>query len=133
MLATLLLMLAAVQEPEIVVTRSAAVPAIERILEADNIDIDALPPREVALRMQAIGRGAAPTAFWQTYQAHVRAWTAYADALEAERGRAPGDPAPPGEEWAVGQARAEINRTFDAVELLARRHGARLPLPRTRL
>jgi hypothetical protein len=83
--------------------------------------------------MAEIRQGAAPTAFWRAYKAHVRAWTLYADAVEAERRRAPGEPAPPGSEWAVGEARTAINATFDAVEAFARHHGARIPLPRTRL
>jgi hypothetical protein len=134
MLATFLLALAVTAaEPDIVVRRSAAQPAIERILKADNLDVDALAPREVAQQMQSIQQGAAPAAFWQAYRAHVRAWIRYADALEAAGRRAPGEPAPPGTEWAVGEARSAINATFDAVEALARQHGARIPLPRTRL
>ena len=133
MLATLLFMIAAVQEPEIVVSRSAATPAIERILKADNLDIEALSPREVAERMKVIERGASPENFWQAYQAHVRAWAAYADAVDAARKLPPGEPQPTGSEWAVGKAKTEINRTFDTVELLARRYRARIPLPRTRI
>jgi hypothetical protein len=132
MLATLLFIVVAAAEPEIIVRRSAAQPAIERILKADNLDVDALAPREVAERMQDIQQGAAPSAFWQAYQAHVRAWTDYADALDRSRRRGSGDPVSAGSEWAIGKARAEINRTFGEVEQLARRYGARLPLPRTR-
>jgi hypothetical protein len=134
MLATFLLALALnAAQPDIVVRRSAAQPAIERILKADNLDVEALAPREVAQQMQSIRQGAAPSAFWQAYQAHVHAWTRYADALEAAGRRAPGEPPSPGSEWAVGEARTAINTTFDAVEALARQHGARIPLPRTRL
>jgi hypothetical protein len=133
MLATLLFLLSAVTEPEIVVRRSAAQPAIERILKADNLDIDRLSPREVSDRMKEIGQGASPDAFWQAYQAHVAAWTDYADALEAASKLKPGEPRPARSEWAVGRARARINRTFETVELLARRYGARVPLPRSRL
>ena len=133
MLATLLLCLTlASAEPEIVVSRSAAAPAIERILKADNLDNDALAPREVAERMAEIQQGAAPAVFWQAYQAHVGAWVRYADAIDAARKRAPGEAPPRDSEWAVGKARSEINKTFDAVEKLARRYGARIPLPRSR-
>jgi hypothetical protein len=133
MLATLLFLLSAVTEPEIVVRRSAAQPAIERILKADNLDIDRLSAREVSDRMKEIQQGASPDAFWQAYQAHVAAWTDYADALDAVSKLRPGEPRPAGSEWAVGRAKARINRTFETVELIARRYGARVPLPRPRL
>jgi hypothetical protein len=130
MLATLLFIVVATAEPEIIVRRSAAQPAIERILKADNLDVDALAPSEVAERMQDIQQGAAPSAFWQAYQAHVRAWTDYADALDPRSGGALEIRCLRG---AIGRsARAEINRTFGEVEQFARRYGARLPLPRTR-
>lgn len=91
MLATILFTLSlSAAESDVVITRSAATPAIERILNADNVDIDALSPREVASAMARIQRGAAPAAFWRAYQAHVRAWTAYADALDAIAKRHPG-------------------------------------------
>ncbi|GAA4002009.1 hypothetical protein [Sphingomonas humi] len=133
MLATLFALSLAAAEPDIVVSRSAAIPSIERILAADNLDIEALSPREVAAAMAGIKRGAAPAAFWQAYQAHVRAWTSYADAIDAVAARPPGEPAPASAEWAVGTARTAINATFDEVERQARHQGARLPLPRTRL
>lgn len=131
MLATLLFMLAA--EPDVVVSRSAAIPAIERILKADNLDVDALAPQEIAERMRDIRQGAAPRDFWAAYQEHVRAWSDYAAALDRVAKRQPGEPAPPGNEWAVGEARIRVNTTFDVVERLARRRGATIPFPRTRI
>ena len=92
-------------EPDVVITRSAAIPAIERILKADNLDVDALSPQEIAAAMQGIRQGAAPRDFWDAYQAHVKAWTDYAAALDAAARRKPGELAPSGSEWAVGQAR----------------------------
>lgn len=133
MLATLLFLAAVTAEPEITVRGSAARPAIERILKADNLDVEVLSPREVADAMRGIQQGAAPRAFWLAYRAHAKAWAAYADALAAARHRPAGEPAPVGTEFAIGQARVEINRSFDEVEALARRYGARLPLPRTRV
>jgi Ser/Thr protein kinase RdoA (MazF antagonist) len=131
MLATLLFLLAA--EPDVVVSRSAAVPAIERILKADNLDVDGLAPQEIAAAMRDIRQGAAPRDFWIAYQAHVRAWSDYAAALDAAAKRQPGEPPSAGSEWAVGEARTRINATFDTVERLARTRGATIPLPRTRI
>ena len=48
---------------DVVVRSSAARPAIMRILEADNLDLDRLPAQDVAGRMQDIERGAAPAGF----------------------------------------------------------------------
>jgi len=131
MLATLLFLFAA--EPDIVITRSAAVPAIERILAADNLDVDTLSPQEIAAAMRDIRQGAAPREFWVAYQAHVKAWNDYAAALDAAAMRKPGELAPTGSEWAVGEARTRINATFDEVERLARLRGATIPLPRTKV
>ena len=131
MLATLLFLLAA--EPDVVVSRSAAIPAIERILKADNLDVDELAPQEIATSMRDIRQGAAPRDFWIAYQAHVRAWSDYAAALDAAAKRQPGEPPSAGSEWAVGEARTRINATFDTVERLARTRGATIPLPRTRI
>lgn len=61
MLATLLFLLAA--EPGVVVSRSAAVPAIERILKADNLAVDDLAPQEIAASMRDIRQGATPRDF----------------------------------------------------------------------
>ncbi|GAA4021874.1 hypothetical protein GCM10022280_23080 [Sphingomonas swuensis] len=131
MLATLLFLYAA--EPDVVVTRSAAVPAVERILKADNLDVETLSPQEIAAAMRDIRQGAAPRDFWVAYQAHVKAWNDYAAALDAAARRQPGELAPSGSEWAVGDARTRINATFDEVERLARIRGATIPLPRTRV
>jgi hypothetical protein len=131
MLATLLFLLAA--EPDVVVSRSAATPAIERILKADNLAVDDLAPQEIAAAMRDIRQGAAPRDFWIAYQAHVRAWSDYAAALDATAKRQPGEPPPAGSEGAVGEARTRINATFDTVERLARTRGATIPLPRTRI
>ena len=129
MLATLLFLLAA--EPDVVVSRSAAVPAIERILKADNLAVDDLAPQEIAAAKRDIRQGAAPRDFWIAYQAHVRAWSDYTAALDAAAKRQPGEPPPARSEWAVGEARTRINVTFDTVERLARTRGATIPLSRT--
>ena len=131
MLATFLLSLAlASQQPEVTVQASAAVPAITRILDADNLDVESLPPREVAERMRLIPRGAAPKPFWDAYQEHVRAWSDYAAAREKSRSAdlLSADPSP-----AVGEARVRINHSFDRVEKVARAYGVFVPIPRTRL
>ena len=77
LLAAALAALSAAPSPapaDIVVQSSAARPAIERILRADNLDVDNLPAREVADTMADIPRGVAPLDFWQAYREHVRAW-----------------------------------------------------------
>src|SRR5687767_2363811 len=74
-----------VKGDDVVVQSSAARPAIHRILEADNLDVDRLPADEVAARMQEIRRGVAPIDFWAAYQDHVRAWTDYAEAKARAR------------------------------------------------
>jgi hypothetical protein len=116
---------------DVVVAASAAKPAIMRILEADNLDIETLPASEVAERMSEIRQGAAPAEFWIAYQAHVRAWQDYARAkARAQRVDAlSGDTIDGG---AIVDARTRINRTFDAVELIAKRFGAWPPRTQTR-
>ena len=136
MLLATLLMLASFEPPpeppsapaEIVVLRSAAKPAIQRILRADNLDVERLPPRQVADRMEAIPQGAAPRDFWLAYQAHVRAWRAYADATDRSRSANPLkiDTAPDGHGIAV--ARKLINTTFNDVERVAAHYGVKPPL-----
>ena len=104
-----------------------------RILEADNLDVEALPASEVAARMGAITQGAAPSEFWTAYRAHVRAWEDYALAKNRVRG-ADALTGPSLEEaGAVVAARGRINATFDAVEATARRFGAWPPRVQTRL
>lgn len=121
------------QSDEVVVSASAARPAIERILHADNLDVERLSAREVADTMAEIPRGRAPAEFWIAYRAHVRAWQDYAAAKERS-GRSSSldiDKAPDGA--AIADARQRINTTFDLVEELARNYGARLPITATRL
>ena len=114
---------------EVTVRASAARPAIERILKADNLEVEQLAPQEVAAAMEAIGRSAAPADFWEAYQAHVRAWRRYADLQASARRSSPLtlDAAP-----GLGAARLQINRTFAEVERVARRYGVRVPRPRVR-
>jgi hypothetical protein len=118
---------AASPPPEVVVRASAARPAIERILRADNLDVEHLPARDVADIMSDIPRGGAPIDFWTACQAHVRAWQDYADAKERARRASPTDidSAPDGA--AIADARKRISSTFGLVEKIARQYGARLP------
>jgi hypothetical protein len=113
--------------PDVVVRASAARPAIERILRADNLDVEHLPASDVADIMSEIPRGGAPLDFWTAYQAHVRAWQDYADAKERARRANPTDidNAPDGA--AIADARKRISSTFDLVERIAREYGVRLP------
>jgi hypothetical protein len=124
---------APVKGEDVVVQSSAARPAIQRILEADNLDIERLPAGEVAARMREIGRGAAPVEFWTAYQEHVRAWADYAEAKERARQSDPlqVDDAPDGR--AIAAARRRINATFDVVEAIAKRYQAWPPRTPTRL
>ena len=108
------------QEPEIVVGVSLARQEIERILEADNLDLAALSPREVAEAMASIPRGRAPQDFWDRYQGHLRAWQWYA-ALASTEGVSGHD---------VLDAEDMVNATFADVETIALKYGARLPDPR---
>jgi hypothetical protein len=119
----------AAQEQDIVVNGHAARAEIERILNADNLDTDNLEPRDVADTMAAIQRGGAPDDFWNAYQAHVRAWSLYADEVE-QAGN--GSEAQPDSVYGfdqVSEAQAAIASTFDEVERIAHRYGARLPMP----
>ena len=118
---------------ELVVRGSAAQPAIERILNADNLDVDRLSPREVADTMAEIPRGRAPGDFWIAYQKHVRAWQDYADARDASRVVTSAmdiDHRPDGA--AIADAQKRLNSTFDEVEVIARRYHARMPASSTR-
>jgi hypothetical protein len=121
-----------VKGEDVVVQSSAARPAIQRILEADNLDVDRLPAGEVAARMREISRGVAPADFWAAYQEHVGAWTDYAEARARARRSDPLqiDGTPDGR--AIAAARQRINGTFDVVEAIARRYGAWPPRTRTR-
>ena len=118
---------------EIIVRNSAARPAIERILNADNLDVDRLSPREVADTMAEIARGRAPSDFWAAYQRHVRAWQDYADARDAARVlTSPTDIDHRPDGAAIEDARNRINSTFDVVEAIARSYDARIPASPTR-
>ena len=118
---------------DVVVQNSAAVPAIERILNADNLDVDRLSPRKVADTMAEIARGRAPGDFWAAYQQHVRAWQDYADARDAARIlTSPTDIDHRPDGAAIDDARKRINSTFDQVEAIARRYHARIPASSTR-
>ena len=108
---------AAAQEPEIIVEAPVHRLEIERILEADNLDLASLSPREVAETMARIPKGRAPDEFWARYQGHVRAWQWYA-ALASTAGVNGHD---------VLEAEAMVNATFDDVERIAQSYGARLP------
>jgi hypothetical protein len=111
---------AAAQEPQIVVERSRDRLEIERVLQADNLDLGSMSPREVAEAMARIPRGRAPDEFWARYQGHVRAWQWYA-ALASTAGVNGHD---------VVEAEALVNATFDDVERIALSYGARLPKAR---
>jgi hypothetical protein len=119
-------------EPEVTVRANAARPAIERILQADNLDVDNLPPHEVAETMAAIPRGQAPLNFWVAYQAHVQAWQDYADAKNRSRGASATDIDRVPNGAAITKARRRINHSFDLVKAIARRYGARMPASNTR-
>ena len=118
---------AAAQDQEIVVRGEIARMEIERILREDNLDTERLGADAVVDIMSAIQRGQAPEDFWEAYQAHLRAWRWYAEAetrIRAQGGAAFIDGL---DEY---EAAAEaIDSTFDEVERIARRYGARLPAP----
>jgi len=108
---------AAAQEPEIVVEAPLHRTEIERILEADNLDLASTSPREVAESMARIPRGGAPDEFWARYQGHVRAWQWYAALEDDDRVH-----------WHdVSEAKTLVNATFHDVERIAESYGARLP------
>ena len=116
------------QEPDIVVQGEAARTEIERILNADNLDTSRLTPREVADAIALIQRGNAPEDFWNAYQLHVQAWSRLADAFErAQRQQGESTFVEGMEE--VETAADAIESTFDEVERIALRYGARLPVP----
>jgi hypothetical protein len=119
-------------EEEVVVTASAARPAIERILSADNFDVDRMSMREVADAMDQIPRGGAPLDFWLAYREHARAWRDFADARDRSRRASHIDMNAQSDSAAIFGARQMIETTFDRVEDIARRYGARLPNAATR-
>ncbi len=105
------------EEPEIVVEAPLHRLEIERILEADNLDVDRMSPRKVAEAMASIPKGRAPDEFWARYQGHVRAWQWYAALKDDARVHG----------HDVLEAEALVNATFDDVERIAESYGARLP------
>jgi hypothetical protein len=116
---------AAAAQVDIIVLGDSRKVEIERILDADNVDTARLPAREVADVMARIVRGRAPEDFWLAYRAHVTAWQRLA---QAESGRRQISAGVDGEE-AVIRAEQAVERSFDEVERLARRYGARVPAP----
>ena len=118
----------AAQQPDITVRGDASRSEIERILNADNLDTNRLSPREVADAIALIQRGRAPEDFWNAYQLHVRAWSRFADAFERAQ-RAQGESTFVEGMEEVETAADAIERTFDEVERIALRYGARLPVP----
>ena len=104
---------------EIIVRAPIARVEIERILGADNLDTVRDNPTSVAAIMSRIPRGRAPDDFWQAYERHVRAWERYGNSVN--------DHADQTERML---AEHSINLTFDAVERIARRYGARMPEPK---
>ena len=122
---------AAAQDEVIVVRANVAQSEIERILNLDNLEVELLAPREVATAMSGIKKGRAPRDFWIAYQAHVKAWQRFASATQAMM---ISNDTLAAEEAAGGRAEAKlaIKKTFDEVERIARRYGARIPTPRTR-
>lgn len=118
------------QSEEIIVTAAPARIEIERVLIADNLDVDALGSRIVADSMTRIARGSAPADFWRAYLAHVAAWQRLAD-FEGRARIAPDDATSlETSAAALANAKRQIETTFDEVERVARRYGARLPFYR---
>jgi hypothetical protein len=109
----------ATQGQDIVVQVSVFRAEIERILRSDNLDTLASRPRQVADIMARIPSGRAPADFWQAYQRHVDAWRRFAEATESGADQ----------DELIAEER-KLNSTFDDVERIARRYGARMPQPR---
>ena len=116
------------QDPDIVVRAQTDRAEIERILNADNLDTAHLSARDVVEIMSGIARGRAPEDFWDAYQLHVRAWANFAEAEEHAQPRSDGSTFAENPEQ-LETAEAAIGTTFDEVERIARRYGARLPRP----
>jgi hypothetical protein len=109
---------AATQGRDIVIQVSVFRVEIERILRSDNLDTLTGRPREVADIMARIPKGRAPADFWQSYQRHVDAWQRFAEAIESGADQ----------DELIAEER-KLNSTFDDVERIARRYGARMPQP----
>ena len=104
---------------------------IERILNADNVDVSSLTARQVAEAIAAIPRGRAPRDFWTAYQAHVRAWADYA-AAEERLGSLGMSVKPQISERAMraaAEAEQATNSSFEEVERIAALYGVRMPTP----
>ena len=121
----------AAPENMIVVRADVAGREIERILDLDNLEVELLHPREVAAAMASIERGRAPRDFWAAYQDHVRAWRRLAEASPSPLVLGISIPADDGPARRA-EAKLAIETSFDEVERIARRYGARIPIPRTR-
>ena len=104
---------------------------IERILNADNVDVARLPTaRQSSPRWRAIPRGRAPLDFWAAYQTHVRAWERFAAAEGPVRVPARGNPSLQDQALVeLGAADRAVTATFREVERIATRYGARIPVP----
>jgi hypothetical protein len=114
-------------QQDVVVTAATARAEIERILNEDNLGGRRLTPRETAETMAGIARGRAPQDFWAAYQLHVQAWQRYAAALE-QAGPQQGE-STFGPDGGAAEAEQAITTTFNEVERIAVRYGARLPAP----
>ena len=108
------------QEAEIVVEAPSSRIEIERILVADNLNTATMEPHDIVATMRGIPRGTAPEDFWTSYQQHLGAWQRFAAGTDDSRTTAD----------ELKALRRLVNATFDAVERLALRYGARLPDPR---
>ena len=111
----------ALAQSDVVVRADVAKAEIERILNADNLDTEAMDPREIADAIAASPRGRAPDDFWQAYQKHVDAWEDMAALTDGPDSGA--------DDVELDSADRLINRTFDEVERIARSYGARMPMP----
>ena len=115
---------AAPGQAEIVVRADIARAEIERILNADNLDREAMNPQDIADALASIPRGHAPEDFWQAYQEHVDAWMRLAELTESGPIDEEGIPFD-----ALENAGLAISLTFGQVQLIALTYGAKLPLP----
>ena len=116
------------QQADITVTAIPARIEIERILTSDNVDTESLGTRGVATAIAGIVRGQAPLDFWLVYGMHVAAWEQLAD---AEDRLSAAQDAPARDHWMAQADRANraIEATFTEVERIARRYGAKMPVP----
>ena len=109
---------------EVVVRADVARSEIERILNADNLDREAMNPQDIADSLAAIPRGRAPDDFWQAYQEHVDAWYRLAELTEGGLIEEEGIPFD-----TLENAGRAISLTFGQVQLIALSYGARMPMP----